>query len=55
MKGVLATMLGAISALVFVPFTASAEIACNSEGDCRHVTETHHFQPEHRVVIHPDN
>jgi len=55
MKGVLATILGATCALTLMPSTASAEIACNREGDCWHVRETHHFHPEHGVVIHPDD
>jgi hypothetical protein len=55
MKAVLATILGATCGLALMSSTASAEIACNREGDCWHVRETHHFQPEHGVVIHPDD
>ena len=55
MKGVLATVLGATYALALMTSAASAEIACNREGDCWHVREHDHFRPEHGVVIHPDD
>ena len=55
MKGVLATVLGAACALTLIPSPASAEIACNRQGDCWHVREVHHFRPEFGITIHPDN
>ena len=55
MKAVLATVLGATCALTLMSSTASAEIACNREGDCWHVRETYYFHPEFGIVIHPDN
>jgi len=35
--------------------TATADIACNSEGDCWHVREHREFKPEFGVVVHPDD
>ena len=55
MKAILATIMGATCALTLMASTASAEIACNRTGECWHVKETHHFQPEHGVTVHPDN
>ena len=55
MKAILDTIFGATCALALLSSTASAEIACNREGDCWHVREIRHFHPEHGVVIHPDD
>jgi hypothetical protein len=53
MKGIVTAALGAISILAITAGSASADIACNREGDCWHVRESRHFRPEHGVVIHP--
>jgi hypothetical protein len=55
MKSLVAAALGAVSALAMMASAASAEIACNREGDCWHVRETNHFRAEHGVTVHPDN
>ena len=55
MKYFITMGLGAVSALAMMASTASAEIACNREGDCWHVREHHFYRPEHSVTIHPDN
>jgi hypothetical protein len=48
-----AALLGA-SALALTTTTASAEIACNQEGQCWHVRSHYDYKPEFGVVIHPD-
>jgi len=55
MKRTITSVFGATCALALTATVASAEIACNREGDCWHVRETHFYQPEHGVVVHPDN
>jgi hypothetical protein len=55
MRGVFATVLGAACALALQSSSASAEIACNAQGDCWHVREVHHFRPEFGITIHPDS
>jgi hypothetical protein len=55
MRGLITASLSAISALALTASVASAEIACNREGDCWRVRETNHFRPEHGVTVHPDN
>jgi hypothetical protein len=55
MKLIITSALGAISILAITAGSASADIACNREGECWHVRETHHFRPEHGVKIYPDN
>jgi hypothetical protein len=47
-------ILVAAGALAFATTTASAEIACNQEGDCWHV-KRHDFHPDLKLTIHPDN
>jgi hypothetical protein len=47
-------VLVAASALALSAATASAEIACNSEGDCWHV-KRHDFSSSLKLTIHPDN
>ena len=48
-----AALLGA-SALALTTTTASAEIACNQEGQCWHIRSHYDYRPEFGVVIHPD-
>lgn len=42
-------------ALMLTAASASAEIACNREGDCWHIKERHAYKPEFGVVVHPDH
>lgn len=53
MKGIIAAAFGGI--LAFSATKASAEIACNGQGECWHVKETHFYRPEHGVTIYPDS
>jgi len=55
MKRIITAALGAVSVLAITASIASAEIACNREGDCWHVKERHYFRSEHGVTIYPDN
>jgi len=48
-------VLAGLGALALTATAASAEIACNKEGDCWHIKEHHAYKPEFGVVIHPDN
>jgi hypothetical protein len=47
-------MLAAAGALALTATTASAEIVCNSEGDCWHARERHVYRPEFGVKVYPD-
>jgi hypothetical protein len=47
-------LLVAAGALALGVATASAEIACNSEGDCWHV-KRHDFHPNLKLTIRPDS
>jgi hypothetical protein len=47
-------ILVAAGALALATASASAEIACNSEGDCWHV-KRHDYHPDLKLTIHPDN
>jgi hypothetical protein len=55
MKRIITAAIGTISLLAITAGSASADIACNREGECWHVKETHYFHPEHGITIHPDN
>jgi hypothetical protein len=48
-------ILGAACALALTASSASAEIACNREGECWHVRDRIEYRPEHGVTVHPDN
>lgn len=48
-------LFAAACALAASTTAASAEIACNSEGDCWHVKERHEYRPEFNVQVHPDS
>ena len=48
-----AAVLGA-AGLALTATSASAYIACNSEGVCWHVRHRYAYQPEFGVVIHPE-
>ncbi len=55
MKGLIACIFGSACALALTFTTASAEIACNREGDCWHVKDRHNYRPEFGVTFHPDD
>jgi hypothetical protein len=55
MKGLIAGFFGTACALALTATNASAEIACNREGDCWHVKERHNYRPEFGVTLHPDD
>jgi hypothetical protein len=55
MKGLIAAVFAATCALPLTITTASADVACNREGDCWHVRERHNYRPEFGVVVHPDS
>jgi hypothetical protein len=41
---------------LLVSFTsASAAIACNSQGECWHVRRAYRYAPAYGVVVHPNN
>ena len=48
------TAIVACSALFVTATAASAEIACNDEGDCWHVKTRHEYKPEFKVRIYDD-
>ena len=46
----------AAGALALAAASASAEIACNDEGECWHIKgKVDFYKPEHGIHIHPDN
>jgi hypothetical protein len=47
------TLLAAAGALALAATAASAEIACNREGDCWHVKRLD-FHPDLNIAVHPD-
>ncbi|HEY5047006.1 MAG TPA: hypothetical protein VII49_03170 [Rhizomicrobium sp.] len=49
-----AALLGA-GTLALTATSASAEIACNGDGQCWHVHRHYNYQPDFGVVVHPDN
>jgi len=54
MKAMAAGLMGAVCVLVLSATTASAEVACNREGECWHVRDHHEYRPEWGVIVHPD-
>jgi hypothetical protein len=54
MNRMAAVLLG-VGTLALAATSASAEIACNAEGQCWHVHRHYAYQPEFGVVVHPDN
>ncbi|MGD0189357.1 MAG: hypothetical protein ABSD74_01315 [Rhizomicrobium sp.] len=48
-----AALFGA-TALALSTASASAEIACNGEGECWHVHGHYDWKPEFGVTVHPD-
>jgi hypothetical protein len=55
MKRLTKVVLGAACALALTATAASAEIACNREGDCWHVKARYEYHPDFGVTVHPDN
>jgi hypothetical protein len=53
-KTMIAGLMGAVCLLLAGATAASAEIACNREGECWHVRDRHDYHPEWGVVVHPD-
>jgi hypothetical protein len=53
-KLAVAAVMGA-SAVALTATSASAYIACNSNGTCWHVHSHYMYHPEYGVVVHPDN
>jgi hypothetical protein len=49
-----ATAVFAAGTLALTATTASADIACNREGECWHVRHHYVYHPEFGVVIHPN-
>ena len=45
----------ASSALFVTVSAASAEIACNDEGDCWHVKTRQEYKPEYKVRVYPND
>lgn len=48
-----AALMGA-GILALSATTASADIVCNSEGDCWHAREHYRYEPGLRLRVHPD-
>ncbi len=44
-----------VSVLALTATSASAEIACNGEGECWHVKDRIEYKPEFGVRVHPDD
>ena len=55
MKALNKVLGAAACALALSATAASAEIVCNDDGDCWHVKVRHHYRPEFRLQVHPDN
>jgi hypothetical protein len=56
MKYLATTVLVSAAALALAATNASAEIACNDEGECWHIKgKADFYKPEHGVHIHPDS
>jgi hypothetical protein len=55
MKSLTTTLLVAASALALATTTASADVACNDEGDCWHIKGHADYKPEFKLHVHPDS
>ena len=56
MKSLATAILLATGALALSAAGASAEIACNDEGECWHIKgKADFYKPEHGIHIHPDS
>jgi len=54
MRTLTKALLVAAGSLALTAATASAEIACNNEGECWHV-KRHDYSPDLKLSVHPDN
>jgi len=48
-------VVAGVGALVLSAGSASAEIVCNDDGDCWHVTERVEYPAELKLRVHPDD
>ena len=56
MKRLAMAALLAAGALALAATSASADFACNDEGECWHIKgKAEFYKPEHGIHIHPDN
>lgn len=55
MKTLKKVAFAAGAAVLLSATAASADVACNDEGDCWHVKEKHEYRPEFKVRVYPDN
>ena len=56
MRSLTKVALMAAGALTLAATSASAEIACNEEGECWHIKgKADFYKPEHGIHIYPDN
>jgi hypothetical protein len=56
MRNLTKVLLAAAGALTFAASSASAEIACNGEGECWHIKgKASFYKPEHGVKVYPDS
>ncbi len=55
MKRLSIAILGAACVAALTATAASAEIACNREGECWHIKGKYEHRPEWGLVIHPDS
>ena len=55
MKYLATTVLVSAAALTLAASGASAEIACNDEGECWHIKGKADYKPEYGVHVHPDD
>jgi hypothetical protein len=55
MRRIATAALLAAGALALAATSASAEIACNNDGECWHIKGKFNYKPEHGVHVHPDS
>jgi len=55
MKYLATAIFVSAAALALAATSASAEIACNDEGECWHIKGKADYKPEHGVHVHPDD
>jgi hypothetical protein len=55
MKGLVKSILGAVSILAMTTSMASAAIVCNGEGDCWHTRGHDWIRPGWGLTVHPND
>ena len=55
MRTLTKTLLVAGAAMALAATGASAEVACNGEGECWHVKGHANYKPEFKLQVHPDS